>query len=861
MAGKESPLGSLDNTSSDPVHVVADADLGEQKKGALADATKGNDRKQWRFSKGILRTIYVIFCLAILPLAMDRLDKAKETLEDFSKIPNSADIMPCYLATPSIGELTRGLKGSLERYIGSDGSRSYMELRDRMCKEPPTSVCEASDTACARDYFLNSVLLGQKFSVLSSKDEDTRQTEMEQKLCDDGNDERKRERELFGDVKTRIFRSYISSHAGFYNFYYNRDPVKSGCSLESGSTDDVNGEWGPFGFVEDEEENKPPKPCARGSAIKAELKRAAEEPLAQRQDGSLTPTDPPSTLDQVFRLFALSIASAWDMQINSGMCFKNRFGEPFGNVQKPGSPLQVCKKVYESSTGMAAMDYTSVVDISAEHYTAVENKPIPHYATVPKKQMQCGQVQAWADDDNTFINMYEPDHRMNLSWWHSSAIETCLATHRLSLTDQRRLFGVPDALDDFVGGLGEGEFGTGLASIFYGPTIEDNHINTQTTGMSAALYVGYTVAAATAYNMLVLSVASFFIGHFLIGLIFWLVEDSPDWYVIFTARKYFTGNQNLNKQAAYNREEALAKKSPIATWTGVFFTVLAIVYTFLADPLVPRSPYYKTVDCGGKFQYQSVWLTTETDKDAPTLDAVPWLLATTFLLWIGLRIISLLARDDQKFQFKVAKLTSSSKQAALLFLAALFVQIFFALRAARYGQKWLERVNELDLDYNAYAKSQDLKDAAKMLSDASGQAAAAAALISLFAGLVTDMGRAMTTTVKGERTIIGKAIPLTVLLLLLPTAFNLVAVAEEESNALDEWGMGVIVLAVAALIGAGLCWLWKLSLIGYFDGKSGQEVGAGAGGAGGDSKARYRPSSIPSHKLPAMYHLTVKSDY
>ena len=104
--------------------------------------------------------------------------------------------------------------------------------------------------------------------------------------------------------------------------------------------------------------------------------------------------------------------------------------------------------------------------------------------------------------------------------------------------------------------------------------------------MSAALYVGYIVAMATAYNMLVLSVASFFIGHFLIGLIFWLVEDSPDWYLVFTARKYFSGDKNLEKQAAHNRESWRASKSPVATWTGVFFTVVAIVYTLLADPLV-----------------------------------------------------------------------------------------------------------------------------------------------------------------------------------------------------------------------------------------------------------------------------------
>ena len=191
-------------------------------------------------------------------------------------------------------------------------------------------------------------------------------------------------------------------------------------------------------------------------------------------------------------------------------------------------------------------------------------------------------------------------------------------------------------------------------------------------------------------------------------------------------------------------------------------------------------------------------------------------------------------------------------------MAALLVEIFFALRVARYGQQWLERVNELDLDYNAYAKSHDLKDAAKMLSDSGGQAAAAAALISLFAGLVTDMGRVMTIA-GDDRTIIGRVIPWIVLLLLLPTAFNLWAVAEDESNALDAWGAWIIVLSIGAIGACGFAWYWKMSLIGYFAFDK-EEVGMNKiGDLFGKSGARYK--SKPSDKLPAMYRLTVKSDY
>ena len=153
--------------------------------------------------------------------------------------------------------------------------------------------------------------------------------------------------------------------------------------------------------------------------------------------------------------------------------------------------------------------------------------------------------------------------------------------------------------------------------------------------------------------------------------------------------------------------------------------------------------------------------------------------------------------EDKKFQFKEEADLLSSKQAAFLF--GVDMEIFFALRGP-LRPAVVGRVNGMDLDYNAYAKY-DLKDAAKMLSDSGGQAAAAAALISLFAGLVTDMGRVMTIA-GDDRTIIGRVIPWIVLLLLLPTAFNLWAVAEQVTL-LTLGARGLLFCRLAPLAHAG----------------------------------------------------------
>ena len=71
--------------------------------------------------KNGLKLVMFIVAVVILPLSLDIHTRAREAVEQFSKV-NTLDYPPCNVATPAYGELLRGLTGrdTLWDYIGPD---------------------------------------------------------------------------------------------------------------------------------------------------------------------------------------------------------------------------------------------------------------------------------------------------------------------------------------------------------------------------------------------------------------------------------------------------------------------------------------------------------------------------------------------------------------------------------------------------------------------------------------------------------------------------------------------------------------------------------------------------------------------
>ena len=696
-------------------------------------------------TKNSLKLVMFIVAVVILPLSLDIHTRAREAVEQFSQV-NTLDYPPCNVATPAYGELLRGLtaRDTLWDYIGSDSKAGVQELTKLICDKN------------SRAEYIHDQLFDNGWSQYVQMTEEEFEIELVNDICTGDHsftydDERKRELELFGDPRTRIFRSYISAHAAIYNFVYHHnreDSSYTGC-------------WpGPF----DSSDNPDSVKCNNGDTILDALKRAADNNIVDRNS-----TDPaydvPSTVEQVYALFAISLASVWDLKHNGGKCFGHqKVITPTGWSYE--TPTQMCDRIYKLASPAPAgtSDRVRFTDKYPEAFatTTDGSRPIPHFATVPTKQRTCDGNFPMQD---TFTSKYDLDRRFNATTqYDSQPIETCIATHSLSLTDQRRMFGVPDALGDFVGGLGVEEFGTNFANMFYEPLVSDDDVQKSTTGISQMRYLGYRLAAVTGYTMLALSVACFFIGHVFIGLVSWVGSNSGG-----MLKHYFQKNGGEAAQAASSQESGKNDKwrddykSTLPGISGAIFAIVGGVYGLFAEPIVTKSPYYVKAGCpdnvADSYSYQSVWVTTETDRKAPAADVVPYLLFGVAGLWGITRLTincyqakkSVAALSGNNLRDKLKVYTKQLWPFVMSFIGVALLNTVFILAAVEKGRQWNERITEMDRqahyrgDYDGSNKADDDEVSAAVkgeeLAEACGRAVVAAALLALFLGLQTDVGK------------------------------------------------------------------------------------------------------------------------
>ena len=844
----------------------------QEQKEYIAAVLPLRDNNAFRF-KYFIRMAVVVTCVVLVFPTMGRFDAAKTVVEQYIDQPNSDDVRPCYIATPSFGELTRGLDGGdllWTDYVGSDSGGGWGRLRDMICAVPDSRIYAGScDESCAKDHFLHSVLSDVALGDINGLSAAQRAKFLDAEVCnspglDNSNsftkedEEYRRSIDLFGDPKERIFRAYISSHAGFYNAVYNRDKDETKCSL----SDTSQGMWGPFRTEDPDGDGR--GVCGRGAEIRGELMKGAVEELVQRTPSGGAAPAVPSTRDQLYRLYALAVMSAWDDATadhggNAGKCFRNSFAQNVDGSTE-ATAREACYAVYTAPDAPATPAYLEKVDVPSDSIDT-KGKPIPHYVTVAVKQPRCNGAPPVSKHLKAMYDAGD-DQRPNHGDWNSSAVETCVATHTLRLADQRRLFGVPDVLGDFVGGLGEGEFGTSLAGMLYEPSFKDNGLHTRSNGVSAASYALYRLGAATMYAMLTLSVACFFIGHMVYGLVYYLLSAKPDWFTTINYGSVAASKDASAKQRQKLMEDKRDAKSPVGGFLGAGAALVATVYTFMADPVVHLSPHYTQTHCdaGLDLRYQSVWPTTETNTKLETSDVVPWLLVTVLVLWIiakGVNIFMKYTKDSGKKGIRVKSGMIGNLLVVGTFLAVLFLQGIFVARAGWLGnEQWKNRVGGMVAGvYRTTGDNDPVREGAKSVVNACADAVSIAVLSSLFFGLTTDLGRSTTRTVDGSRSWAGIAMVGLCAGLIAIMALGFVVTEVSYTD-------GAFALAILPWFGIFFCalgLLWKLHSVGFLTGNSVSTTSGplGMGKAdGGSAAAKFNPS----HKLPAMYRLTVNSD-
>ena len=351
-------------------------------------------------------------------------------------------------------------------------------------------------------------------------------------------------------------------------------------------------------------------------------------------------------------------------------------------------------------------------------------------------------------------------------------------------------------------------------------------------------------------------------------------------------KHYFEGNGNAAADSAsaqksnQNDKWRDDYKSTLPGISGAIFAIVGGVYGLFAEPIVTKSPYYVKAGCPDNvaeyYTYQSVWVTTETDRNAPAGDVVPWLLFGIAGLWGITRATincykakqSVAELEGGSLREKLKNYTQQLWPFVLSFAGVALLNTVFILAAVEKGRQWNERITEMDRqahyrgDYDGSNKANDDEVSAAVkgeeLAEACGRAVVAAALLALFLGLQTDVGKVISQT----RTTVGG--------LKLYTPFAIAGIVVIVVLLIPDWSWWWVTMLGCAASTIGL-WL-KLRAIGWFSSMANgatQEVGGAEESKqivppvvqGTAPQAQSYPTLVmgpngaPARSLPAMFNL------
>lgn len=384
----------------------------------------------------------VVACLlATFGGTLTQVASARETLKELHTVANQA-VNPCGLAVPSTALLEAGVRQDAS-VVGDE---------QRVAEDIATGLCASENI-----YVMMGFMMRNR-SVYHRSDEDGGWTDAEDSLLDalcGLEDDR------YGDIRRRISRAYMASHAAFVSF-------ATGCSFESD----------PFAEAI----------CPQSELVKGEMLAAALDASAGGF-GQL-----PGTGKQLYRLVALATAGFFDRFVNAGRCTQ---------VHTPTNATALCGNTLAerfTSAEFASMGFT--IDASPP--------PAAAGALVGYRNMH---QQSCADRSADFNSPSPPPAP---DWLSPQTGEMAACTDSLiwGLVDLRRGFGVPDAVDPF-------EFETSSAFWLIRPffewcfRIDDARVSDAAMADRAGrlrLYAAYRLAAISAKSMVANSVAGFVCG-------------------------------------------------------------------------------------------------------------------------------------------------------------------------------------------------------------------------------------------------------------------------------------------------------------------------------------------------------------
>jgi hypothetical protein len=400
----------------------------------------------------------------------DRHVLALGDLERVATLPNGATSTPCGLAVPNTLALLQGMG----RLVGDDAFTDVNE--ETYVDRVHGGVCSAASDSGALRAILQERTIPEACCTLNDTAlTTTTEDALKALFCGTNADA------VMGDFVRRTKHAYVLAAPAFARHAQN-------ClSL-----------YNPFGAAI----------CTLAEArtlIDTELAAAKTDSLAILSEGSVTTTPFPTLTQMLYRLLLLSVVEFRDRTQNNGICFQNR------QPDDKESPLAFCTRMLSGTTINAFGPINGGI-------------PQPSLRTYYAERIVQESGCDWTETTGTEKERkaLEPPvrdpRRFSADYAEANdVLAACAATTTFGYLDRRRLFGIPDPVSDLVpfSPLSSNSFTRWVGGWIYW-SIYDNKdkvvSETHTAYIDLKLYLGYRVAATSAYTWAAMAAAGYVLG-------------------------------------------------------------------------------------------------------------------------------------------------------------------------------------------------------------------------------------------------------------------------------------------------------------------------------------------------------------
>lgn len=355
-------------------------------------------------------------------------------------------------------------------------------------------------------------------------------TKYSEEFCDedDGAWYDKRERRIYGELKERIAKAYVTAAPAFFRYQMWRSSANNGDTTIKGqvpaSVADVDADGMPDSILPDGPSEfgclgglDPFAYCSNGVHVGEVLAAAGSYDNLARMVGA-GPALPRFT-EMLYALLALSEIGIMDRTQNEGRCFGNDFS---GAVEPTQDALQFCKNVLGDAGGATAAALNAYALPGGVSMLNVDNAPgaatyLDSHAALyyekgmvtAEEEVSCNKGHSPPPPAPNTDRVYTSDTATDT---HTAVLHACANMHQFGLFDQMRLFGLPDVEGRFViDARPKNGFELG-GELLYKPLFEDlmDASEFQNPASRLEAYLAYRVAATTIWGMLTSSCLGFF---------------------------------------------------------------------------------------------------------------------------------------------------------------------------------------------------------------------------------------------------------------------------------------------------------------------------------------------------------------